>query len=63
MQHYICAGDCGGESDRPGVCEHETCSKEGQSFISCDCDDGFHEKVLSINDELDIEKMDDEDEF
>jgi hypothetical protein len=61
MQHYICTGDCVAEVNKSGICETEGCSKEGQPLSECSCEDGFHEKVMSVNDDLDVEKMDDED--
>ena len=63
MQHFVCTGDCAAETVKPGICESEGCSKEGQPLIECNCSDGFHEKVVSIHDELDVEKMDDEDDL
>jgi hypothetical protein len=61
MQHYVCTGDCGNENSKPGVCETEGCTKEGQALNECHCEDGFHEKVITVVDEPDVEKMDDED--
>lgn len=60
MQHYVCTGDCAGETDKPGLCESEGCSKEGQALSECSCDDGFHEGVVSVTEEPDLESMDDE---
>lgn len=45
MEHYICSGDCGGESNEPRVCEAEFCPKEGQPMIACDCEDGLHKNA------------------
>lgn len=63
MQHYVCTGDCGLESPRAGMCDTDTCSKEGQPLVECSCEDGFHEDILQTVDDLDIESMDDEDSF
>lgn len=61
MMHYMCTGDCGAEVERPGVCENEGCSKEGQSLTECDCADGLHKGVVGSSEEPDVESMDDED--
>ena len=62
MQHYVCTGDCGSESEKPKVCASDGCSKEGQSMMGCDCDDGLHHEILATSvDALDVESMDDED--
>ncbi len=63
MQHYVCTGDCGNETERPGVCQSAGCSHEGQPLVECRCDDGIHDKILSPVDSLDVESMDDQDEF
>lgn len=42
MQHYICTGGCGGQSENEGVCEARYCKKEGEPLTSCTCDDGLH---------------------
>ena len=42
MTHYVCTGSCHGESQRPGFCEAEFCSKEEQPLASCSCEDGVH---------------------
>ena len=63
MTHYVCTGDCGGESEKPKVCETEGCSKEGQQLSECDCADGIHKGVVDTSaavDEVDVESMDDE---
>lgn len=68
MEHYVCKGDCGGESLKPGVCETEGCSKEGASLVECDCEDGLHKgikvpDILDDEEELDVEEMDDKDDL
>ena len=65
MQHFVCTGDCAGESDQAKVCDSEGCSKEGQPLVECDCDDGLHKGVTSNpeTDDLDMESMDDEDDM
>jgi len=50
MSHYVCTGGCGGESDRPGVCQAEDCPKEGQPFVECECEDGMHEGAGDVGD-------------
>lgn len=42
MTHYICTGSCQGESNQPGICEAEFCSREGKELIKCECEDGSH---------------------
>ncbi len=63
MTHYVCPGDCGGESGKVGLCESEGCTREGDALIECDCDDGLHKGVLDDSQEPDVESMDDEDDF
>lgn len=46
MKHYVCVGDCGGESKQPGVCKAENCTHTGEALVSCECEDGSHENVL-----------------
>ncbi len=46
MKHYVCQGDCGGESKRPGVCSADGCSHFQTDLVLCDCNDGSHEEVL-----------------
>ena len=46
MKHWICTGGCGGVSDKPGICQTDTCPKHGQPLTECDCNDGQHEKDL-----------------
>jgi len=45
MEHYICAGECGAESQTPGVCKTDGCSSNGKEFEKCSCLDGEHGKV------------------
>ncbi len=47
MSHYACTGSCKGANSQPGLCEAQFCSKEGQSLISCNCEDGMHENAGS----------------
>ncbi len=42
MEHYICKGGCKGASDKPGVCQAETCPKKGKPLLECNCGDGGH---------------------
>ena len=42
MSHYVCKGECEGESPVAGVCKDELCSKSGQQLEACDCEDGSH---------------------
>jgi len=59
MTHYVCEGECGGTSDKPGeVCHSERCSKKGQPFVACECDDGEHK---SENYSQDTNKVEDTD--
>ena len=51
MTHYVCTGSCSGESQNPGVCEAEFCSKEGKSLTFCNCEDGAHEEAGKKPDE------------
>lgn len=46
MKHYVCQGDCGGESKKPGVCSADGCSHFQTDLVLCNCDDGSHEEVL-----------------
>ena len=55
MTHYICPGECHGESDKPKVCESDFCSKEGQSLIPCSCEDGLHENAGEKSDSEDAD--------
>jgi hypothetical protein len=45
MMHYVCP-ECGGVSDRPGVCETPGCSHQGHQLVECNCEDGKHEEVM-----------------
>ena len=67
MLHYVCLGDCGGESEHPGVCEAEGCSHQGEKLTECNCEDGLHKGVVKADEseepEPDMETMDDEDEL
>lgn len=45
MVHYVCAGECGGTSELPGLCRADACSLKGVQLTECSCDDGMHEKM------------------
>jgi hypothetical protein len=45
MEHFICAGTCGGAASVAGVCNDPECSKTGEALSSCNCDDGSHRDV------------------
>ncbi|MDO8590661.1 MAG: hypothetical protein Q7R65_01645 [bacterium] len=45
MPHYVCTGSCKAESNESKVCESDFCSKEGQSLVPCNCEDGLHENA------------------
>ncbi len=64
MTHYICQGECHGESKNPGVCQSEDCSKKGHALLACDCEDWNHDKVLSdsLLSAESVSDIDDEDE-
>lgn len=47
MKHYVCTGECGGESENPGVCQDETCSRHSEPLMACSCGDGLHKEVLA----------------
>lgn len=51
MQHFICTGGCDGESETVGVCQAESCKKEGEPLTPCNCEDGKHEEALEKEDE------------
>ncbi len=54
MKHYICTGGCEGESPKPGVCQAEGCTKEGEPLIPCDCTDGAHTPPEPKEEESDL---------
>lgn len=45
MKHFVCTGDCEGESSAPGVCQAEGCTKEGEKLTACVCEDSLHEEA------------------
>ncbi len=49
--HYVCTGGCGGEADRPGTCQAEDCSKEGQPMVPCACEDGLHDESSLVSED------------
>ncbi len=51
MTHYICTGDCEGESSVPGVCQGEGCTKEGEPLVACTCEEGRHEEAYMKKDD------------
>lgn len=57
MNHYVCTGNCGGEAEKPGVCQVEGCTKADQPLELCTCEDGIHEDVVRDvpEDELEID--------
>jgi hypothetical protein len=71
MEHYVCKGDCSGESHKLAVCKTAGCSREGLPLEECLCEDGLHKEVkisvdsdaLEADDELDVEVMDDKDDL
>ncbi|MDP2593298.1 MAG: hypothetical protein Q8P52_01455 [bacterium] len=60
MHHFICTGECGGESPVPGLCQAETCSKHGESLVECSCDDGLHKHIVPDDDSTEVEDVLDE---
>ena len=64
MTHYVCTGECHGESKNPGVCQAEDCSKKGHPLQICDCEDWHHDKVLKekIDDLESVSNLDDEED-
>ena len=56
MKHYICTGGCEGVSEKPGVCQDETCPKHGQPLTECDCADGGHGKESPAEPDADAEE-------
>lgn len=45
MTHYVCIGECGGVSDKPGNCQAETCSLHNEPLVECHCENDMHEEV------------------
>ena len=60
-KHYICTGGCHGESDKPGVCQTSGCTKEGQPFTPCECEDGTHKDAFEGKNKADDGEDDEED--
>lgn len=48
--HYVCP-ECGGVSDKPGVCKTENCDSKGDPLQKCNCDDGSHDEIMMDNQE------------
>lgn len=47
--HYLCIGDCGTFSDKPGFCRIEDCVMYLQPFEACNCTDGRHYDRVSVD--------------
>lgn len=43
-KHYVCKGECGGESDYSKKCGTKECSLYQRDLVECDCTDGKHHK-------------------
>lgn len=56
MKHYVCQGECGGESKKPGVCKALDCSNTGEALVPCGCSDGAHDEALFGGQESAIEE-------
>jgi hypothetical protein len=63
MKHYVCQGECAGESKKPGVCKADDCTRNGEALIECNCTDGAHDEALFGGKDTDSleETMDDDD--
>lgn len=44
MTHFVCKGECNGQSDQPGLCQDPICSQNGSPLTPCDCEDNMHGK-------------------
>lgn len=42
MKHYVCKGECDGESESPTRCDAKECSLYEKDLKECDCTDGKH---------------------
>lgn len=42
VKHFICKGECGGVSDKPGNCQAEECSLYQKPLVKCVCDNKEH---------------------
>jgi hypothetical protein len=58
--HYICLGDCGGETAKAGVCKAPGCTDEGRPLKKCECEDGAHMMDDEVSEDED-EEFDDVD--
>lgn len=61
MEKYVCYGDCGGESDTPGVCQTDGCSDFGKTLHvvkdeDADTEDGLDSEVKDDEDDDDEEE-------
>ena len=45
IDHYVCAGECRSESEKPALCVIKSCSHYGKPMVSCTCADGRHREV------------------
>jgi len=52
MPHYICTGGCQGVSDKPGVCQAESCPLHSHELKECDCVDGQHHGAFNTTESL-----------
>lgn len=59
MTHYICAGECEGESEELGICHSDECSLKGVVMLECSCDDGKHERVRALYEEAQKQNVED----
>ncbi|MEK7181219.1 MAG: hypothetical protein AAB738_02715 [Patescibacteria group bacterium] len=62
MTHYVCTGDCHGESPRPGTCQAKDCGKFGEPLEPCECEDGLHMEVFEQN-SAELENLEKADEL
>jgi hypothetical protein len=57
MTHYVCSGDCGGESETPKLCDAADCTKEGEPLTACNCSDGLHVGIVNdAEEEIDVDE-------
>jgi len=46
-KHFVCLGECEGVSETPGTCQAVECENFNHDLVTCDCEDGMHNKVKS----------------